>query len=556
MAPTTARATVYRLANITPTIEAMFDSTSDGRLAAPGVDVDPFDIAGAPALLYRRQHPATKANWCAPLSHLTGMPLDLTRQDCEALLIVGVGEHVYSVGFGQGYLAVTDAKEPGFGLRCALRLIDPQQVQDVVRRALGGISRQDSTLVPGGIPIGGIGLRAHAELIKKLGGLLRAADLGLAHRETVSIEGADGLRLPIPVDPEAFLALLHRLNEISEREVPPDFEPLEAIRPVRAADLRAHLDALLDDGLRGRGGLCLQTVIPVDLSDRRHEARSYRIKVGSTAIVRDELGLDDLQWRCDVQHRLNPVTAMREGRVEMCADHDGKEPIGGTRAIRWIEATVSIGSRIYQLSDDEWFECGATYVDSIQHRLHELITETPELKMLPWRPGEEEKDYNLRMQDHFGKDKYVCLDRKFFRTSQHRRGKGLEACDGFTDQHTLIHVKAAAGSEPLSHQFNQALVSTQALFFQAEARAKFSAKVAKFSGGRLTVPEDFRPSKVALAILLKGKELTPDSLYPFAQVALVTMADTLKREHGVAVEVVGIPIEAIPAETSAHEQAA
>ncbi|NJP29341.1 hypothetical protein FLW53_35110 [Microbispora sp. SCL1-1] len=544
MAPTTLPATVYRLTGITPTADAMFDATSVDRLAEPGVDVVQIDIAGAPALLYSRQLPTTKTGWCASLSQLTGIPLDLNRQDAEAVLIVGVDEHVYGIGFGQGYLSISDAKETGFGLRCALRAIDPLEVGDVVRRALGGVSRQDSTLVPGGIPIGGIGLHDHAELVKRLGGMIRASDLGLSHRKTVSIEGADGLRLSIPVDPKMFLALLRQLTEISEREVPPDFKRLEAIQPVPPGELRDRLNALLSDGLRGHGDLRLQVVVPVDLADRRHEMRSYRIKIGSTAIVREDLDLDDLRYRCRVQYCLDPVTALRDGRVEMCADRDGKERIAGAKAIRWIEATVSIGSCIYQLSDGEWYECGATYVESIRQRLHELITDKPELEMPPWRLGEEEeKDYNLRVQDRLGSDKYVCLDRKFIRTPQHRRGRGFEACDGFTDKHTLVHVKAADSSEPLSHQFTQALVSTQALFFQPEARAAFRAKVAKFSGGRLTVPEDFLPNKIVLAILLKGKELTPDSLYPFAQVALVSMADTLGREHGVTVEVVGIPAE-------------
>ncbi|MER7504828.1 DUF6119 family protein [Nonomuraea pusilla] len=43
-----------------------------------------------------------------------------------------------------------------------------------------------------------------------------------------------------------------------------------------------------------------------------------------------------------------------------------------------------------------------------------------------------EKDYNERMQQRFGPARYVCLDRKLFRTLQHRRGNGLEACDGVT----------------------------------------------------------------------------------------------------------------------------
>ncbi|MFI6927285.1 DUF6119 family protein [Nonomuraea spiralis] len=541
MAPATLPATVYRLTGIAPTADAMFEATSIGRLAASGVDVMELDIAGSPAVLYFRQHPPSKAGWTPGLSSLTGVSLPLIKQDCEALLIVGAEPYVYAIGFGQGYLAVTDSREPGFGLRCALRTVDPARVRDVDRRALGGPSRHDSTYVPDGIPIGGVGIRDYAELVKKLGGLIKASDLGLSHRESVTVEGADGLRLPIPLEPTAFRALLHRLNEISEREVPPDFERLEAIRPVSSEPLRDKLDALLDEGLRGQGDLRLHVAVPPALVNLRHETRSYRIKVGSVAIVRQELDLDDLRRRCKVQYCVSPSAALRDGTVEMCAERDGKEPIGRARAIRWIEAAVAIGSDVYQLSDGDWYECGATYVESIKRRVQELIVPEPEVDMLPWRADESEEDYNIRMQDTLGRDRYLCLDRKFNRTRQQRRGKGYEACDGLTDRHTLVHVKAADSSEPLSHQFAQALVSTRTLYTEPDARSKFSAKVAELSGGLLTVPENFVPGKVVLAILLKGKELTPDSLYPFAQVALVALADTLQRDHGVIVEVVGIP---------------
>jgi hypothetical protein len=40
-----------------------------------------------------------------------------------------------------------------------------------------------------------------------------------------------------------------------------------------------------------------------------------------------------------------------------------------------------------------------------------------------------------------------------------------------------------------------------------------------------------------------GRKLTPAALFPFAQVALVHMAATLKSLYGVEVEVVGIPAE-------------
>ncbi|MDA0643942.1 DUF6119 family protein [Nonomuraea ferruginea] len=299
--------------------------------------------------------------------------------------------------------------------------------------------------------------------------------------------------------------------------------------------------ALLDEGLRGEGDLMLHMVVPSTLVNRRHEARSYRIKVGSVPLVREELDLDDLRRRCKVQYCVSPSAALRGGTVEMYADREGKESIGKARAIQWIEAAVAIGSHVYQLSDGEWYECGATYVESMKRRMQELIVPEPEVDMLPWKVGESEEDYNIRMQDTLGRGRYLCLDRKFNRTRQQSRGKGYEACDGLTDRHTLVHVKAAESSEPLSHQFAQALISTRTLYNEPDARAKFSAKVAELSGGQLTVPENFVPGKIVLAILLKGKELTPDSLYPFAQVALVALADTLRRDHGVIVEVVGIP---------------
>ncbi|MFG2362545.1 DUF6119 family protein [Streptomyces mirabilis] len=54
------------------------------------------------------------------------------------------------------------------------------------------------------------------------------------------------------------------------------------------------------------------------------------------------------------------------------------------------------------------------------------------------------------------------------------------------------------------------------------------------------MPEDFRPSKVVFAILLKdGTDLTADTLFPFSQVTLVQTARTLEA-WGVEVEVVGI----------------
>jgi uncharacterized protein (TIGR04141 family) len=77
---------------------------------------------------------------------------------------------------------------------------------------------------------------------------------------------------------------------------------------------------------------------------------------------------------------------------------------------------------------------------------------------------------------------------------------------------------------------------------QPEARRDFAALVEEVSSGSRMLPPGTLPKKVIFAILLKkGTLLKPDTLFPFAQVALVNMALTLRSAYGVETEVIGIP---------------
>jgi len=113
----------------------------------------------------------------------------------------------------------------------------------------------------------------------------------------------------------------------------------------------------------------------------------------------------------------------------------------------------------------------------------------------------------------------------------------------------LIHVKFAYGADSLSHLFTQGVVSVQALF-NREARARFAARVEEAGKGRVIDPA-YRPSKVVFAILPKrdkkrrtARQITPDSLFPLAQVALANAAKQLN-SYGIEVEVIGVAVAAM-----------
>ena len=275
--------TLYHLVGVTPDEAGLLDALDVERLDELNFTPSIPDIPGATTFVVEGHFELPTAEWCLDASLLTGLRIDLDERKSAGLLLIAVDGEVYAIGFGQGFRLIPDKhKDPDFGLRFAIRAVDPAKVRDVWRRSMTGHGRQDATFVPSGIPIDHVGLRRYADIVRRLGGAIATEDLGLPPRGTVTIEGSAGLRLPIPLDPERLVAFLRRVTEICGREVQDGFAFIDAIRPVHDQQLLARLDDLLDHGLRGQIDMPIAVAVPTDLAADLHRARSYRIKVGST----------------------------------------------------------------------------------------------------------------------------------------------------------------------------------------------------------------------------------------------------------------------------------
>ena len=534
--------TLYRLTGVVPDSDGLFDALPIEQLDELRFLISfPEDYLGCPAVLVSGHFDIPKAGWCGEVTQLTGVELALRKLQTAALLLIAVDEEVYAVGFDQGYrLVPAELKDPTFGLRVAVRSIDPGLVHDIVRRSLTGKGRQDATRAPSGLSIESIGIRQHAELVRELGGQLRASDLGLTGDRAVRIEGSAGLRLPIPTEPEAFVGCIRSLAKICSAEPRPDLAFIEAIRPAADKTTITELDTRLDEALLDSSDTSINLAVPVDQSTFLPTTGTYTIRIGSTAIRdRSHLDLSDIRYRIGVQHNTTPTAALRAGTIRMYGADSTL--LSEASAIKWIETCIPRGSSHYFLVEGQWYESGVDYLKSIRRQIEELIPATPSITLPAWRKGEHERDYNIRAQTELGRDRFLCLDRTSVRTALHRHN-GIEVCDGYGPGGELICIKPADKAAPLSHQLNQALVAVQTLLHDATAREKFNALVIRTSGGTRNVPPSTRPHKVIFGIHLKnGQLLTPDTLFPFAQVALINMAVALRQD--VAVEVIGIPTE-------------
>ncbi len=145
--------------------------------AGPGYDLAFPDLGGVPAVLV---HGAASygAAWCADASATTGAAMAYTDRASGAVLLLAVNKRVYAVSYGDGHRLIRDElKDQRFGLRFAVRQLDADRIHWLVHRMPGGRRRQDSILVPDGLPIWCYWLDGYASVVGHIGGELKQADL-------------------------------------------------------------------------------------------------------------------------------------------------------------------------------------------------------------------------------------------------------------------------------------------------------------------------------------------------------------------------------------------
>ncbi|MGC0339136.1 TIGR04141 family sporadically distributed protein [Streptomyces sp. SLBN-8D4] len=544
MTARTSKRTLYRLRGVPPTADAMFDALDADQLETVHAEVDVPENLGVPAVLVTGSFQQPVASWCDEIFRTTGIEVSRPVNRSAGLLMLAVDGEVYAISYDQGFRLVPDRlKDHRFGLSFASRRVDPAKIRDLVSHTPGG-GRTDITLIPSGASVWSLGIVEHAQIVRRLGGHLDNIPLTISRDnpgKISSAEGGAGLRLRLGVEGADLIADIRAIARVLREEKPsPELEFVEHVVPVDDPGLVTRLEAVLDDLLGQEPDGRISVAVPADRWDDYMAARAFRARINSDSAGRstDDFDLAYVLSRARVQRAGSRVAALREGTVTLYRHNraDRADEIWTSSALRWIEAEVSLDHHRFFLMDDQWYEIDQEYLKATRVHVERLITDSPSVDLPPWVLGDKERTYNETVPDQ--RPGYVSFDRDNVQTTLHR-GNGVEICDLLSPDNVLVMVKRAMGSDALSHLFSQALVAVQTLRNSPEGRERFAEKVAAARQGH-GPPEDFRPSKVVFAILLKdGTDLTADTLFPFSQVTLVQTARTLEA-WGVQVEVVGI----------------
>lgn len=548
-ASTTRKTSLYRLRSSGPAAEEdLIPFVLARYLDRDGFTSRLVDQDGIRGLLVTGTVAPGTADWCDPLSVLTGQDVTEENRTAFGLLLIRTDSAVYGLAYGMGYLMINPARiDPGFGIEFAVRCLDEDRITKVRRQLMDARGRTDENSVTSGEHIRGFGIEQFGEIVSKISGQITGVPLTFTkdRKRPAHITGSDrSVKLHLASTASGLMEDLQSIEEVCARPDPlSGLEFIAQVRPVNPkSDLALHLDLQLDAVIGGPDLGRIALAVPGECRDRFEFAECFKVTLAGSSEMYDEL--DAGQLVAAVRHKPDGerLPALRAGRVEMFADTEGAERLSRkVPADHWLTAEVSEGIVHYFYWQGQWYEIGAEYLATVESRIAELLARPASVTLPPWTKsggGSEKHDEDWYNKEIAKQDGYVLLDKNTVRTRR-LRGGGLEIADALGPSGQFVCVKKADSTAPLNHLFAQGRVAIETLRYDHEAREKFLVKLQELAPGH-PLDTSFSTPVLVFGIMLKdGIPVTVNSLFAFAKISLLHTA-TMVEGMGARLEIVSI----------------
>ena len=545
---TTRKTSLYRLRISGPAAEEDLTSFVLARyLDRDGFRSRPVDQDGIRGLLVTGTVAPGTADWCDPLSALTGHEVAEENRTAFGLLLARTESAVYGLAYGMGYLMINPARiDPGFGIEFAVRCLDENRITKVRRQLMDARGRTDENAVTSGEHIRGFGIEQFGEIVSKISGQITGIPLTFTkdRKRAAHITGSDrSIKLHLASTTRELIEDLQSIEEVCKRPDPlPGLGFIAQVRPVNPkSDLALRLDVQLDAVIDGPDLSRIALAVPSECRDRFEFTECFKVTLARSSEIYDEL--DAGQLVTAVRHKPDGerLQALRAGRIEMFADTEGADRLSRkVPADHWLTAEVSEGGVHYFYWQGQWYEIGAEYLATVESRIAELLARPASVTLPPWTKSDGGKKHD---EDWYNKeiakqDGYVLLDKNTVRTRR-LRGGGLEIADALGPSGQFVCVKKADSTAPLNHLFAQGRVAIETLRYDHEAREKFLVKLQELAPGH-PLDTSFSTPVLVFGIMLKdGIPVTVSSLFAFAKISLLHTA-TMVEGMGARLEIVSI----------------
>ncbi|GAU04494.1 DUF6119 family protein [Burkholderia stabilis] len=433
--------------------------------------------------LYTAQSEDAPPSWVKIIREFSGADLpDLTNRHCSAVLFLKVApldrrkrERIFAVTFGSGHHFLNpDAYERNFGLRVTLNAVARSDLRNV------DVAQLDTTLIQKRIQssrrtdLRDFGVDVQSDLLRLAGG--RPTDQEFAR----ALTGKDALILTAKIKPNEIVGKCRdSLDLYAKKDYERDFKFIDYIVPEARPSFIQKLDGMIFEVLKEMVGgkkSDLHIAIPEIVNpEDAFEIGCYGsgLRSGNKSTYSD-VAIDDY------------IEELKAGRMADIAD---MAEVKGSHEIRVIvngEGDRQQRQRIYDcfvfevrydgatyvLFAGAWYRIDNGYYSRVDGNFKNYVSGSPFLNKTDAR-NEKELIADL---DNDGD--LLNLDQVKL-SPANAPGANLEPCDFLSRTRQFIHLKDGNDSAPISHLWNQALVSAECLVSDAEFRQQLKDNVSE-----------------------------------------------------------------------------
>ncbi len=409
-----------------------------------------------------------------------------------------------------------DVIEEQFGLKIVLNTVKADDIRKISKLNIGGNQKQSQEQMPKAAKISDFGFNITSDLMKTV-----TATCSDQKFENAVITGGDIFSITVDrkIDTiEDFLDhCYHRFTATSYRE---NFEWIDNIKAVKSKELIEKLDNQVINNIISHSleNICL--AVPEVINWEQVKCFKY----SGSRDEYDDIDINDFLITIDNMEDLS-MNMLKNKIIRAISAENENNDLYSWSAQKCLIAEIEYESRSYCLNNNKWYQIAHSFETKIKDEYLTIPiyeTELPNYKS-NGRTTYTENEYNEDLAQEINA---ALIHRVGEIPFGGGRGNKIEVCDILTQNKELIHIKKSGGSSLLSHLFNQAAVSGEALL-DAEFRAKYNSRLQE-EGFASYIDNDFRSNNytVVLGIISKGNEQRPQIPF-FSKVAIRYATKTL-----------------------------
>ncbi|WP_200906896.1 DUF6119 family protein [Paracidovorax avenae] len=492
--------------------------------------------------LYVSQSPPNQPEWVKFIEKFAGKSLGgLFGQSCGAVLFLEIPQtaslqsRLMAVSFGSGHHSLDPkAIERNFGLRVALNSISTADLRSLDVASMDTTTFQRRIQSSRSAEFKGFGVNVERDLLRLAAGV--ASDQTFAK----SLAGRDSLLINAKINPDDLVKKCSEaLAVYQSKKYQKDYAWVDYIIPetdkVEINSLDTEAFAALQDALSGRPS-DMHLAVPEIINPEQAFEVSYFGAGLRQGKKRRYVGVDIGDY----------VAEIAAGRPSEIVDMDavkGSHEIkfldqgGGsiTRRLRIYDCfsfeLIKNGS-VYVLFGGEWFKIQRNFYDDVERSFCAVLSASS------FHPATDKKNERELILDLDGRMDYLNLDQVKLAPSG-APGANIEPCDFLCRSKRFIHLKDGHSSGPLSHLWNQGLVSAESFVrdpkFRRDLRDEVKSRQLKYrkSGFEMVLPDgrtrvDPGKYKVIFGVIRSRNQRTKILTIPFfSKVSLRPVVDRI-----------------------------